>query len=59
MIVRDIVSRYDIDAIHMDDYFYPYPNPAVKFHDDPSFAQYGRGYANKADWRRDNVNVLT
>lgn len=58
MIVRDIVSRYDVDAIHMDDYFYPYPNPAVKFRDDPSFAQYGRGYANKADWRRDNVNVL-
>lgn len=58
MIVRDIVSRYDIDAIHMDDYFYPYPNPAVKFRDDPSFAQYGRGYASKADWRRDNVNVL-
>ena len=58
MIVRDIVSRYDVDAIHMDDYFYPYPNPAVKFRDDPSFAQYGRGYANKADWRRDNVNVF-
>ena len=57
-IVRDIVSRYDVDAIHMDDYFYPYPNPGEDFPDQVSFAQYGRGYANKADWRRDNVNVL-
>ena len=57
-IVRDIVSRYDIDAIHMDDYFYPYPNPGEDFPDYASFAQYGRGYSNKADWRRDNVNVL-
>ena len=57
-IVRDIVNRYDIDAIHMDDYFYPYPNPGEDFPDNASFAQYGRGYANKADWRRDNVNIL-
>lgn len=57
-IVRDIVSRYDVDAIHMDDYFYPYPNPGEDFPDNISFARYGRGYSNKADWRRDNVNVL-
>lgn len=57
-IVSDIVNRYDIDAIHMDDYFYPYPNPGEDFPDNASFAQYGRGYANKADWRRDNVNIL-
>lgn len=58
MVVADIVSRYDVDAIHMDDYFYPYPNPGEDFPDHVSFAQYGRGYSNKADWRRDNVNVL-
>ena len=58
MLVADIVSRYDVDAIHMDDYFYPYPNPGEDFPDHVSFAQYGRGYSNKADWRRDNVNVL-
>lgn len=58
MVVMDIVSRYDVDAIHMDDYFYPYPNPGEDFPDHVSFAQYGRGYSNKADWRRDNVNVL-
>ena len=57
-IVRDIVSRYDIDAIHMDDYFYPYPNPEEAFPDKVSFAQYGRGYSDVGDWRRDNVNIL-
>lgn len=57
-IVRDLVTRYDIDALHMDDYFYPYPNPGEDFPDAVAFAQYGRGYANKGDWRRDNVNVL-
>ena len=57
-IVNDIVNRYDVDAIHMDDYFYPYPNPGEEFPDDLAFAEYGRGYADKGDWRRDNVNVL-
>lgn len=57
-IVSDIVTRYDVDAIHMDDYFYPYPNPGEDFPDHASFGQYGRGYADKGDWRRDNVNVL-
>lgn len=57
-IVRDIVNRYDIDAIHMDDYFYPYPNPGEKFNDDLSYAAYGRGFTDRGDWRRDNVNVL-
>ena len=57
-IVRDIVSRYDIDAIHMDDYFYPYPTPGLEFPDNLSFATYGRGFSSRADWRRNNVNVL-
>ena len=57
-IIRDIVLRYDIDALHMDDYFYPYPNPGEEFPDDLAFAEHGRGYADKGDWRRDNVNVL-
>ena len=57
-IVRDIVNRYDIDALHMDDYFYPYPNPGENFPDASAFAQYGQGYANIGDWRRDNVNIL-
>lgn len=58
MVVADIVSRYDVDAIHMDDYFYPYPARGVDFPDDASFARYGGGFTNRADWRRSNVNIL-
>ncbi len=57
-IVTDIVKNYDVDAIHMDDYFYPYPVGGVAFNDDKSFREYGQGYTNKSDWRRDNVNQL-
>lgn len=57
-IVSDIVSRYDVDAIHMDDYFYPYPVPGVPFNDDRSYYAHNRGFANRGDWRRDNVNML-
>ena len=57
-IVKDILERYDVDAIHMDDYFYPYPSPGKAIRDDVSFAQYGTGYANREDWRRNNVNQL-
>ncbi len=58
-VVTDIVSRYDVDAIHFDDYFYPYPLKE-DFPDQQSFSQYNRGYlANKkADWRRDNVDQI-
>ena len=58
MVVEDIVSRYDVDAIHMDDYFYPYPAKGMDFPDDASFARYGGGFTNRADWRRSNVNIL-
>ncbi|MEG1749532.1 MAG: family 10 glycosylhydrolase [Tannerellaceae bacterium] len=61
-VVRDIVTRYDVDAIHMDDYFYPYPAAGLSFPDDNSFRKYGRskGYtaAQRGDWRRENVNML-
>ena len=61
-VVRDIVSRYDVDAIHMDDYFYPYPVAGMPFPDDKSFQKYGlnKGYkaSQRADWRRENVNKL-
>ena len=55
-VVEDIVSRYDIDAIHFDDYFYPYP-AKVDFPDDASYAKYGNGM-DRGDWRRNNVDVL-
>jgi len=57
-VVTDIVSRYDIDGIHMDDYFYPYPANGMDYPDDASFALYGRNFKDKGDWRRNNVNVL-
>ena len=57
-VMKDIVDRYDVDAIHMDDYFYPYPIAGQDFPDNLSFARYGMGFSNKQDWRRDNVNVL-
>ncbi len=56
-VVRDIVSRYDVDAIHMDDYFYPYPVQGVDFPDKKSFKKYGNGM-EIGDWRRKNVDLL-
>lgn len=56
-IVKDIVDRYDIDGIHFDDYFYPYPVRGVQFPDSKSYAKYGKG-KKRDDWRRDNVNRL-
>lgn len=57
-VVRDIVSRYDIDALHMDDYFYPYPNPGETFPDRDTFRRYGQGFTSISEWRRDNVDRL-
>lgn len=58
-VVKDIISRYDVDAIHMDDYFYPYPSSAgAKFNnDDASYAKFGKGQ-DRGDWRRHNVDLL-
>lgn len=56
--VAEIVQNYDVDAIHMDDYFYPYPAAGIPFPDDAAFRQYGAGFTNAADWRRNNVNIL-
>lgn len=57
-IVTDIVKRYDVDGLHIDDYFYPYPTPGLEFDDEQSFRADPRGFTNKGDWRRDNVNLL-
>jgi uncharacterized lipoprotein YddW (UPF0748 family) len=54
----DAVRRYDIDGVHFDDYFYPYPVGTQAFPDDATFARYGAGFADKAAWRRDNVDRL-
>lgn len=56
-VVKDILTRYDVDAIHMDDYFYPYPVAKVDFPDDASYKKYGKGM-KRDDWRRKNVDML-
>ncbi len=57
-VIYDIVSRYDVDGIHADDYFYPYPPNQISNQDAATFAAYPRGFTNLANWRRDNVNLL-
>lgn len=56
-VVRDVVSRYKIDAIHLDDYFYPYRIAGKEFPDWASFNKYGNGM-NKDDWRRSNTDSI-
>lgn len=62
-VANDIVRRYDVDGLHLDDYFYPYPERNVDgvlipFDDDRSYARFrqGGGTLNRSEWRRDNVN---
>ncbi|MCA9715637.1 MAG: family 10 glycosylhydrolase, partial [Myxococcales bacterium] len=55
-VIVDVADRYDIDGVHFDDYFYPYPN-GDPFPDDATWAAYD-GPLSKDDWRRDNVNRL-
>ena len=57
-VVKDIVERYDIDGLHMDDYFYPYPAAGQVIPDDKDFQQNNNGIRNKNDWRRYNVNTF-
>jgi uncharacterized lipoprotein YddW (UPF0748 family) len=64
-VVTDVVHRYDIDGIHIDDYFYPYPDKTgpgtlAPFPDERSWSTYQRsgGKLSRPDWRRENVNTL-
>ncbi len=59
-VVSDIVRRYDIDAVHMDDYFYPYRIAGVAFPDSNSFAAYPGDFSDREcdDWRRNNVDLI-
>lgn len=54
-VIMDVVNRYDIDGVHLDDYFYPYRVAGLEFGDKKSYQKFGQGM-NKDDWRRDNVN---
>jgi uncharacterized lipoprotein YddW (UPF0748 family) len=57
-IIAEVVDTYEIDAIHFDDYFYPYREPNVEFPDQASYAAYKKSGQSKDDWRRQNVDQL-
>lgn len=59
-VIADVLSGYDIDGVHLDDYFYPYPDGGRSFPDDDSYATYRRAGGKDArdDWRRSNVDAL-
>jgi len=56
-VIADIVKRYDVDAIHMDDYFYPYRIAGKEFPDEAAYRRSGTTLS-KADWRRSNVDSI-
>ena len=57
-VVGDIVKRYDVDGIHIDDYFYPYPTAGQTISDEAEYRAYSNGIQDIGDWRRYNVNVF-
>ncbi len=54
----DAVRRYPVDGLHFDDYFYPYPVAGEEFDDADAYQAYGSGFADRAAWRRHNVDLL-
>jgi uncharacterized lipoprotein YddW (UPF0748 family) len=64
-VLMDVVKRYDIDGVHLDDYFYPYrerdeSGSLIEFPDEPSWQRYRQsgGTLSREDWRRQNVNTF-
>ncbi|MBQ9237583.1 MAG: family 10 glycosylhydrolase [Prevotella sp.] len=57
-VAADIIRRYDVDGLHIDDYFYPYPAAGCQIPDQQDFAANPQGYGNIHDWRRHNVNLF-
>ena len=59
-VIMDVVQRYDIDGVHLDDYFYPYPISGKSFPDSQTYSAYraGGGKLRLNDWRRDNVDRM-
>lgn len=52
------VENYDLDGVHFDDYFYPYPVEDLELPDEETYAEHGAGFDDIEDWRRDNVNLM-
>jgi uncharacterized lipoprotein YddW (UPF0748 family) len=57
-VVMEVVRRYDIDGVHFDDFFYPYPSTGLSYNDDSTFTLHNRGFSDRGNWRRDNVDLL-
>lgn len=57
-IVKEIVTRYDVDGIHMDDYFYPSLGAGESMNDEEEFKKYGGSFSRIEDWRRDNIGKM-
>ncbi|WP_413172946.1 glycoside hydrolase family 10 protein [Anabaena azotica] len=59
-VIIDVVKRYDLDGVHLDDYFYPYPISGQSFPDNKTYATYtaNGGKLSLEDWRRENVNQM-
>ncbi len=56
-VIRDMTQRYDVDAVHFDDYFYPYRIAGKEFPDSVTYQHYGKNM-QKDDWRRSNVDSI-
>ncbi|MFE6837513.1 glycoside hydrolase family 10 protein [Streptomyces sp. NPDC057705] len=54
----DAITRYPVDAVHWDDYFYPYPADGEYFDDDEAYEEHGGAFASRAAWRRHNTDTL-
>ncbi|MEL6705789.1 MAG: family 10 glycosylhydrolase, partial [Bacteroidota bacterium] len=57
-VVAEVANNYDVDGIHFDDYFYPYPPNQITNQDDDTFAEYNRGITNRGVWRRENIDLF-
>lgn len=57
-VILDVVKGYDVDGIHFDDYFYPYPLEGQRINDSMTFSKYPNGFTDISDWRRNNVDLL-
>ncbi len=56
-LIEDVITHYDVDGIHFDDYFYPY-SPKISNEDSVSYLRYGSDFSNIDDWRRWNINSM-
>jgi uncharacterized lipoprotein YddW (UPF0748 family) len=61
-VITEVAEKYNVDGIHLDDYFYPYPykkdGKEVAFNDDATFKKYAKEGQGRANWRRENINIF-